>query len=143
MTSSINPAASRQTALASRAASSDLPNGRDPETPQEAAEEFEKVLVRRFVKVMTKDMFSTSLTGEDSAGWMKSQRGQQRDMMTDMLTDHLVESEALNISEQLAKEWGVSKPPPASPGPPLRQSLDPLPADPPQSHDEPRLDRSA
>lgn len=109
---------------------SDLPNGRDPQTLAEAAKEFESVLVRQFVEVMTKDMFTSSLAGENGPGWMKSQRGTQRDMMTDMLTDHLVESGALSISEQLMKKWGASSASSSPAESPLQESMDLHPASP-------------
>ena len=130
-----------------------LPEGRDPKTPKEAAQEFEKVLVRQFVEVMTKDMFSSSLAGEGGGGWMKSQRGNQRDMMTDMLTDRIVESGSLQISEQLTKQWSGSgaSGTPSNSGMPLRQRVDPLPSsspassspNTPASDEGPRFDRAA
>ena len=121
------PSASLHAAAAARRAS-DIGVGTGaptPETPEEAAKEFEKVLLRRFVKVMTEDMFSTSFAGEDGPGWMKSQRGTQRDMMTDMITNHLSETGALPIAEQLMRKWGPSQPntPPAS-APPSDDVID-------------------
>lgn len=127
---------------------------REPETAAEAAQAFEKVLVRQFVKVMTKGMFSTSLTGEGGPGWMESQRGTQRDMMTDLLTDHLVESGALQISEKLTRQWeAAGQAPVASPlrkpprqGLPLQnRPLDSLPVPPADAnhHALPHLDRTA
>lgn len=76
-----------------------------PSTPQEAAAQFEKVLVRQFVKKMTEDMFSSSFAGEGGGNWMESQRDRQRDMMTDMITDRIVEADTLQVSESLANEW--------------------------------------
>lgn len=120
-----------------------LPEEDDPETPTEAAEQFEEVLVRQFVDVMTKGMFSSSLTGEKGGGWMKSQRDRQRSMMTDMITDHLVEAGNLQISEKLTERWGVSnsaETPDASSsdeGIPFKKPVDPLPITPPDTHRTP------
>lgn len=80
-----------------------------PASPTEAAQRFEEVLVRQFVKVMTKDMFSSSLTGrEGGAGWMQSQRDRQRKMMTDMIAEQVAEGGDLAISKKLMREWGTS-----------------------------------
>lgn len=117
-----------------------LPNGRDPQTLEEAAKQFEQVLVRQFVKVMTKDMFSASLAGDEGPGWMQSQRGTQRDMMTDMLSQHLAASEDLPIAEQLMKKWGAPGDAPETPAAPLREPVDPIPAAP--SNPSPHLPSS-
>lgn len=103
------------------APSTEIPDER-PRNPKEAAAQFEKVLVRQFVDVMTKDMFSASLSGEEGPQWMSSQRDSQRDAMTDVLTDHIVESGDLGLRELLLKRWGVSEdnsatPPSSSPLP--------------------------
>lgn len=88
-------------------ASPDIPEER-PRNPQEAAAQFEKVLVQQFVDVMTEDMFSSSLAGEDGPQWMGSQRDSNRDAMTEVLTDHIVESGDLGLRELLLKRWGVA-----------------------------------
>jgi len=80
-----------------------------PDTPKEAARKFEEVLVRQFTKVMTDDMFSTSLAGEGGGNWMKSQRDRQRDWMTDMITEQLVEANTLGISETLMQKWEAGR----------------------------------
>jgi flagellar protein FlgJ len=80
-----------------------------PDTPEEAARKFEKVLVRQFTKVMTDDMFSTSLAGEGGGKWMESQRDRQRDWMTDMITEQLVKSNSLGISETLMQKWKTGR----------------------------------
>ena len=74
-------------------------------TPEEAAKQFEEILVRQFVAAMTDGLFKDSLAGEDGPGWMKGQQDTQRDVMTDVLTRHLVESKALRISELLVRRW--------------------------------------
>ncbi len=74
-------------------------------TPEEAARQFEAILVRQFVTVMTDGLFKASLSGDEGPGWMKSQQDAQRDIMTDVLTDHLVESGVLRISDLLLRQW--------------------------------------
>lgn len=78
-----------------------------PESPEEAADQFEKVLVRQFVKVMTEDMFSGSHAGEGGGKWMESQRDRQRDLMTDMITDRITEANTLEVSKTLERKWGI------------------------------------
>lgn len=82
--------------------------GDPPDTPEEAAQAFEKVLVRRFVKTMTDNMFKTTLSGEDGPSWMKSQRGQQRDVLTDVLADHIVDANTLGLADMLLRDWGMA-----------------------------------
>jgi len=100
-----------------------------PDTPQEAAQKFEEVLVRQFTKVMTDDMFSGSLAGEGGGKWMESQRDRQRDWMTDLITEQLVEANTLGISETLAQEWGAAGPN-ADPEAPSRDAQEEVPAAP-------------
>jgi flagellar protein FlgJ len=82
--------------------------GDAPNTPEEAARKFEEVLVRQFTKVMTDDMFSSSLSGKGGGNWMESQRDRQRDWMTDLITEQLVNSNSLGISETLTQKWGAA-----------------------------------
>lgn len=93
---------------------------RSAETPKEAAQQFEQVLVRQFVKVMTKGLFDTSLSGEGGPQWMQGQRDTQRDMMTDMLTEHLAGTDALPIADQLTKQWDDAAPAPTAPTAPTK-----------------------
>ena len=81
------------------------PAARAATTKEEAARQFESVLVRQFVEVMTKKMFDAPLSGEGGPGWMNSQRDTQRDIMTDVLTDHLVDAGALQLSDLLLRKW--------------------------------------
>ncbi|MFT5143664.1 MAG: Rod binding domain-containing protein [Rhodothermales bacterium] len=80
-----------------------------PENPAEAARKFEEVLVREFVKTMTKDLFSSGLAGDEGAGWVKAQGNAQGDALTDALTKHLVDSGTLGISEMLMKKWASNE----------------------------------
>lgn len=81
------------------------PQGPSASTINEAAQQFEDVLVRQFVQVMTDSMFSAGLTGADGPRWMEGQREQQRDAMTDVLTHQLVEADVLPFSELLVRQW--------------------------------------
>jgi peptidoglycan hydrolase FlgJ len=78
---------------------------KDAKSPEEAARQFEEILVRQFVKTMTKDLFSGSLAGEDGAGWVKAQSEAQGDVLADTLTKHLVESGTLGVAERLLESW--------------------------------------
>lgn len=81
--------------------------GASPESPEEAAQAFEKVLVRRLVQTMTKNMFESGLSGDAGPGWMQGQRNQQRDLLTDVLADHIVDARTLGISDMLLRDWGL------------------------------------
>ncbi|MCS3667617.1 Rod binding domain-containing protein [Salinibacter ruber] len=166
--SSVAFASSEQAARTVRRRASPSPGGLGtgltgddpPETPKEAAEQFEKVLVRQFVDVMTEDMYSSSLAGGDGKNWMSSQRDRQRRVMTGMITDKLTEAGNLQISETLMQSWGTdasaeadgteanapeaddATPAPASPENSIPEFVDPLPApaDPSTPTDRPQID---
>ena len=98
-------------AAGSKAAAANPGAGMDPRratSPLEAAKQFEEVLVREFVRTMTKDLFSGSLAGEGGAGWVKAQGEHQADALNDVLTKHLVESGTLGITDMLLQKWGAS-----------------------------------
>lgn len=76
-----------------------------PKSLEEAAEQFEEILTRQFVNVMTKDLFGKGLAGENGPGWMESQGEIQRDTLADVLTTHLVDQGTLGISELLQRQW--------------------------------------
>lgn len=94
------------------------PPSEQPDSPEEAAKAFEKVLVRRFVKTMTEKMFDTTLSGADGPSWMSGQRDQQRDMMTDVLTDHIVASDTMGLRDMLLRDWEALSSQAASPSSP-------------------------
>ncbi len=73
---------------------------RDASSPEEAARQFEAVLVRQFVEVMTKDLFDT-----EAEGMLTGQADLQRDTLTDTLTDHLVESGTFGVAELMITQW--------------------------------------
>lgn len=79
---------------------------RRTESPEEAARQFETILVRQFVATMTKDLFKDTLSGDEGPGWIASQQDVQRDVLTDVLTEHLVENRVLNIADLLLRQWG-------------------------------------
>ena len=80
-------------------------NGPSIHNAEEAAKEFEKILVKQFVQVLTEQMFESNLAGEDGPGWMKSYGNQQKQTLTDILSDHLVEKGTFNISSVILKQW--------------------------------------
>ncbi|MEF8817519.1 MAG: hypothetical protein V5A58_12065 [Salinibacter sp.] len=161
--SSVAFASSEQAARAVQRRASSSPDGLgmgltgddNPETPKEAAEQFEKVLVRQFVDVMTEGMYDASLAGDDGKHWMSSQRDRQRRVMTDMITDKLTEAGDLQISKTLLRSWGVegsseaqqTEPEDEAPAPPSPETsvpdmVDPLPApaDSPSSQNRSQID---
>ena len=72
---------------------------------EEAAKQFEKILVQQFVQVMTDQMFESNLAGEDGPGWMKSSGNQQKETLTDILSEHLVDNGTFDISSVILKQW--------------------------------------
>ncbi len=93
--------------------SADTPSGhlstflgqhKKPENLEEAAEQFEQVLVRQLVKTMTDDLFDSPLGGKNS-GAMQSQSRMQSDALTDTLTTELVKNDSFGLSEVLVRKW--------------------------------------
>lgn len=82
-----------------------MSSDRAPETLEEAAEEFERILVRTLVQSMTDGLFENSMGGDDTPGWMDSQRSSHQDIMNDVLSSHLVEAHSLSIADQLVQQW--------------------------------------
>ena len=102
---------------------------RPADSPEAAARQFESVLVRQFVEVMTKDLFDGG-----PEGGMTGQADLQRDTLTDTLTDHLVESGTFGVADLMIAQWRRSgRLPPEAPGstqppPPADQARTPLPS---------------
>lgn len=119
---SVSPAALRAT----RPSDGYLPTTPEqpPENPKEAAAQFEKVLVKQFVKVMTKNMFDASLSGEDGPNWMQGQRRRQRDILTDVISQHIVDSDTLGIRDMLLRQWSNREDNASSPSAPAPASSD-------------------
>jgi len=72
---------------------------------EEAAAQFEEVLVKQFVQTMTKDLFKNSLSGENGPGWIESQSEMQSDVLADILIQRLVEDGTFNMRELLLQQW--------------------------------------
>ena len=76
------------------------PASREATTPEEAARQFEAVLTRQFVEIMTKDLFD-----KEAEGMLSGQADLQKDALTDALTEHLTDSGTLGIAELLLAQW--------------------------------------
>ena len=74
---------------------------RSAESPEEAARQFESVLVRQFVEVMTRDLFKAGAEG----GMLTGQADLQRDTLTDVLTEHLVDSGTFGVADLMMRQW--------------------------------------
>lgn len=72
---------------------------------EEAAIEFERILVKQFVDSMTENLFNDSLSGDDGPSWMSAYGDMQRDSLSDALTEHLVESGAMRLRDLLLRQW--------------------------------------
>lgn len=77
-----------------------------PKTPEEAAKQFEEILIKQFVKTMTDGMFESSLAGEDEPQWLGAYGDIQKETLTEQLAKHIVESGSMRISDLLLKQWG-------------------------------------
>ena len=91
---------------------------RQPESPEEAARQFEEVLVRQFVETMTDGLFDSKIDGEDAPGWMGAYGDMQKDTLSDVLTKHLVDSGSLRLRDLLLRQWQGGDD--AAPGTPAR-----------------------
>ena len=76
-------------------------NSGAPDDPEGAARQFEAVLARQFVEVMTKDLFRS-----EGGGALAGQSDLQRDTLTDVLAEHLTESGTLGVADLLVEQWG-------------------------------------
>jgi flagellar protein FlgJ len=74
-----------------------------PGSPEEAARAFETLLVREFVRTMTKDLFRTSLAG--GGPMAAGQADLQRDRLTEFLTATLVDGGTLRLRDLLLRQW--------------------------------------
>ncbi len=101
-----SPTTPARAATASPAGAPDRP----ADSPEAAARQFESVLVRQFVEVMTKDLFDGG-----AEGGMAGQADLQRDTLTDTLTDHLVESGTFGVADLMIAQWRRSGRLPAEP----------------------------
>lgn len=76
-----------------------------PQTPEEAAQQFEKLLVQQLVQTMTEGLFDGGLAGAGGPSWMQGQQDLQRDTLAQVLTDHLVDSDSLGLADRLLQNW--------------------------------------
>ena len=106
-----------------------LPSKDRAQTPEEAAEQFEAVLVRQFVEAMT-DGLCESASGSGPQAQVEA----QRDALTTALTDELVDSGALRLRDLLLRQWGRPTDAPADAAPSGPLDAAPLPA--PSSGDD-------
>lgn len=71
-------------------------------TPQQAAQQFEEVLVKQFVQTMTKDLFKP-MAGSPSH--LSAQADIQRDTLNDVLTRQLVDNGSFGVARMLERQW--------------------------------------
>lgn len=81
------------------------PEAKKARTPEEAAKQFEEVLIKQMVHTMTKELFDSKLTGDDAPQWMGAYSDMQSDILTEELARQLSESGRMGISELLIKQW--------------------------------------
>ncbi len=87
-------------------AAADLPQERrKPNSPEEAARQFEEVLIKQMVQSMTKNLFDSSITGDDAPQWMAAYGDMQSDVLSTELAKQLGGSGKLGIAELLLKQW--------------------------------------
>jgi len=96
------------------------PQLRRARSPEEAAAQFEEVLVKQLVKTMTDGLFKTSLAGEGGLSSVGAYNDMQKDVLAEELSRHLIQSGTLRISDMLLRQWkqsGLADPEPAGSGP--------------------------
>lgn len=71
-------------------------------SPEEAARQFEEVLVKQFVQTMTKDLFKPMGEGPS---YLSAQADIQRDTLNDVLTRQLVDSGSFGVARMLERQW--------------------------------------
>lgn len=103
------------------------PAFRRARSPEEAAKQFEEVLVKQFVRTMTDGLFESSLSGENGPSYVGAYGDMQKDALADELAQHLVKSGTLRISEMLLRQWKrsgqIPEDDPASDAPPHGKTL--------------------
>lgn len=92
------------------------PAARRPRSPEEAAKQFEQILVQQMVRTMTKDLFDGSLTGDDAPQWMGAYNDIQSDVLTTELAQKITHDGRLGIADLLMKQWSRGGETPSSPG---------------------------
>ena len=98
-------------------------------SPEEAAEQFQAVLVKQFVETMTKDLFKES---EQAGGMSAMQADAQRDALTNALTEQLTTTDALGLRDLVTRRLtGALAAPEAQAALDAAGGLAPLPTRPP------------
>ena len=69
-------------------------------TPEAAAKQFEAVLVKQFVEVLTRGLFKS-----EDGGMLTGQADLQRDTITNVLTDTLVDSGSFGVATMMTAQW--------------------------------------
>lgn len=78
---------------------------RRPADPREAAEQFERILVKQMVETMTKNIFEGGLAGDDAPQWLGAYNDMQSDVLATELADQMTRNGKLGIAELLMKQW--------------------------------------
>lgn len=78
---------------------------RAPQNREEAARQFEEVLIRQMMQTMTRNLFDGSLTGEGGSSWSGAYGDLQSDVLATHLAKELSSSGKLGIAELLIKQW--------------------------------------
>jgi len=78
---------------------------RRPADPQQAAEQFEQILVKQMVETMTKNLFEGGLAGDDAPQWLGAYNDMQSDVLATELAHQMTRNGKLGIAELLMKQW--------------------------------------
>ena len=121
--------------LNARPATTPATSSRPAESPEAAARQFESVLVRQFVEVMTRDLFKA---GEEG-GMLTGQADLQRDTLTDVLTEHLVDTGTFGVADLMMRQWARTGRLPSETPPAVTPPVDfaPPPSEAPRAFDSP------
>lgn len=77
-----------------------------PAPAEDAAREFERILVGQLVRAMTDSLFRESIGGEDGPRWMEGYAETQREVLNDALASHLIKSGTVRLSDLMLRQWG-------------------------------------
>ena len=72
---------------------------------EEMAHEFETIMVKQFVSLMTKEMFKSTLDENGALGSAGGQASMQTDALNDVLTKQFVDNGTFNFAEMMIKRW--------------------------------------
>ncbi|MFN3596071.1 MAG: hypothetical protein ACK41D_02230 [Rubricoccaceae bacterium] len=80
------------------ASASPAPGAVRAASPEEAAAQFEALLVRQMVQIMTRELFR-------DAGGVSAQADLQQDALVNVLTERLVAADVLRVRDVLVRQW--------------------------------------